>query len=98
MTARICAWSSFKVKYACPDCGREKFEISPDTHTSGNPPSSEFLICDVNCATVSVRWVDCSGAEGTSDQRNVEEFNISASVALIFAQDTIRPRARRFAG
>src|SRR6185437_5113559 len=39
-TQRICAFSSFSVKYKCPDCAARKFETSPSTHTSGNSASS----------------------------------------------------------
>jgi hypothetical protein len=37
ITARTQADGSFKVKYQWPLAGREKFEISPDTHNRGKP-------------------------------------------------------------
>jgi hypothetical protein len=37
---RTCACSSFRVKYRCPEPGREKLLISPCTQTCAKLPSS----------------------------------------------------------
>ncbi len=51
-TAESCAPSSFSVKYACPEDGTRRFEISPSTQTAGNIPSSVPLIPAVSSETV----------------------------------------------
>ena len=44
--------SSFRVKYACPEEGVRRFEISPSTHTAGNRSSSDALIRIASSLTV----------------------------------------------
>ena len=39
MAQRICARSSFKLKYQWPEPGRRKFETSPSTHNMGKRSS-----------------------------------------------------------
>ena len=38
---RTCAWASFSDQYRCPEEGRERFEISPSTHTVPRPRLDE---------------------------------------------------------
>ncbi len=51
-THRSWAWSSFSVKYACPEAGRRMLLISPSTQAAGNASSSWPLIRAVSSATV----------------------------------------------
>ena len=51
-TAEIWAPSSLRVKYAWPEPGVRRFEISPSTHIMGNPSSSVVLIDAVSSETV----------------------------------------------
>src|SRR5262249_14167111 len=52
-TAEICAPSSFRVKYACPDPGMSRLESSPSTQNMAKCSSRDALIITVTYATVS---------------------------------------------
>ena len=68
-TARICACSSFREKYQCPEVAIFRFEISPSTHTSTNSVSRTPWMRSVSSETVSARrragFGSGGGAAGT---------------------------------
>ena len=64
MAQRTWAAGSLRVKYQCPERGRDRFDNSPSTHSNGNAPSRMDLASRLRRETVQISAGD---RVGTSD-------------------------------
>src|SRR6186713_1561349 len=75
ITQRIEAFLSLRVKYTWPEAGRERFEISPSTHTSCRVGSLSNCLRMRKVSWETVKWLE-EYKSGCIDMRIIEKRGI----------------------